>query len=63
MDDMATDRFELFTVRPLKVGGGYVVVYSPDRGLKEEIDDFDSEIAAVNWITISSAEWLKKRES
>jgi hypothetical protein len=60
---MTFNRPELFTVRLLKVGSGYIVVYSPDIGPREEIDGFASEIAAVNWITISSAGWLQKRKS
>ena len=59
---MTFNRPELFAVRPVKVGSGYIVVYSPDISLKEEIGGFASEIAAVNWITVSSAGWLQKRK-
>jgi hypothetical protein len=37
-------------------------VYSPDDGPKVEIGDLANEIAAVNWITVSSADWIKKRK-
>jgi hypothetical protein len=59
---MTFNRPELFTARPLKVGSGYIVVYSPEIGPKEEIGGFASEIVAVNWITNSSAGWLQKRK-
>lgn len=59
---MTFDRPELFEVRPVKLGSGYIVVYSPDIGPKEEIGGFAGEIAAVNWITVSSAGWLQKRK-
>jgi hypothetical protein len=59
---MTFNRPELFSVRPVKVGSGYIVVYSPDIGPKEEIGGFASEIAAVNWITVTSAGWLQNRK-
>jgi hypothetical protein len=60
---MPANRSDLFTISPLKIGTGHVVVYSPSGGPKEQIGDFASEIAAVNWITISSDDWLKRRKA
>jgi hypothetical protein len=45
---MPANRSDLFTISPLKIGTGHVVVYSPSGGPKEQIGDFASEIAAVN---------------
>lgn len=50
-----------FTTRPLKDGSAYLVIYSPQGGMEQQISGFASESEAKDWINSSSGDWLKKQ--
>jgi hypothetical protein len=50
-----------FTARPLKDGSAYLVIYSPQGGIEEQISGFASESEAKDWINSNSGDWLKKK--
>jgi hypothetical protein len=43
-----------FTVRPLKDGSAYLVIYSPQGGMEQQISGFASESEAKDWIANKS---------
>ena len=49
-----------FTVRPLKDGSAYLVIYSPQGGMEQQISGFASESEAKDWIANKSANWLTR---
>jgi hypothetical protein len=50
-----------FTVRPLKDGSAYLVIYSPHQGgMEQQISGFASESEAKDWIANKSANWLTR---
>ena len=58
MTESASSRF---SIRPAKVGDGYLVVYSPERSPQMEIrQTFVTENEAKKWIASESAVWLER---
>jgi hypothetical protein len=49
-----------FTVRPLKDGSAYLVIYSPQGGMEQQISGFASESEAKDWIANKSVNWLTR---
>ena len=46
----------------LKDGFAWYVLYSPDKGPTEHIEDFYTEEDALEWIELESASWLAKKK-
>ena len=45
----------------LKDGSAWYVLYNPDKGPTEHIEDFYSEEDALEWIELESTSWLAKK--
>ena len=46
----------------LKDGSAWYVLYSPDKGPTEHIEDFYTEEDALEWIEFESKSWLAKKK-
>ena len=50
-----------FRAIQLKDGSAWYVLYSPDEGPTEHIEDFYTEEDALEWIELESTSWLAKK--
>jgi hypothetical protein len=58
---MAESTPSRFSIRPAKIGDGYLVVYSPEGSPQMEIrQTFVTEREAQKWINSESETWLER---